>query len=52
MVEWDTSTTDDISYHRFNRANQQEFSESREIASWGTWYLATRSGNGVSNLTP
>lgn len=47
VVEWDTGTSDDIVYHRFSRANQQQFVESREIASWGQWYLATRSGNSV-----
>ncbi|KXX77889.1 hypothetical protein MMYC01_205785 [Madurella mycetomatis] len=48
VVEWDTSTSDDIVYHHFSRANQQQFVESREIASWGQWYLATRSGNSMT----
>ena len=52
FVEWETSTSGDISYHRFYRQTQEQFKENSEIASWGNWYLATRSGNGVSRPVP
>jgi hypothetical protein len=52
VVEWETSTSGDISYHKFFRQTQEQFKESNEIASWGNWYLATRSGNGVSPAVP
>jgi hypothetical protein len=48
VVEWDTATVGDIAYHKFFRQNQEEFRESREIASWGDWYLVTRVDDGVS----
>lgn len=48
VVEWDTATVGDITYHKFFRQTQEEFRESNEIASWGNWYLATRVDDGVS----
>ncbi|KAL2129393.1 hypothetical protein VTI74DRAFT_7851 [Chaetomium olivicolor] len=48
VVQWDTGTSGDLMYHRFFRANQEEFKESSEIASWGNWYLATRSDSGAT----
>jgi hypothetical protein len=48
VVEWGPGTIGDVVYHKFFRQVQEEFRESSEIASWGNWYLATRSGSGVS----
>ncbi|KAL2022016.1 hypothetical protein VTK56DRAFT_6256 [Thermocarpiscus australiensis] len=48
VIQWDTGASGDIAYHKFFRANQQQFAESSEIASWGDWYLATRSGSGMT----
>ncbi|KAK4100063.1 DUF1793-domain-containing protein [Parathielavia hyrcaniae] len=48
VVEWDTSTSGDISYHRFFRKNQEQFKELNEVASWGDWYLTTRSNPGLT----
>lgn len=48
VVNWDFGTADGVSYHKFFRANQAPFTESGEIAAWGTWYLATSSANDVS----
>ncbi|EAQ84675.1 hypothetical protein CHGG_08689 [Chaetomium globosum CBS 148.51] len=48
VVEWDTATVGDITYHKFFRQTQEEFRESNEISSWGNWYLATRVDDGVS----
>ncbi|KAJ4287091.1 hypothetical protein N0V88_007785 [Collariella sp. IMI 366227] len=48
VVQWDTGVTGDLSYHMFSRTNQEEFKESSEIASWGNWYLTTRSGSGLT----
>lgn len=48
VVNWDTGSSGNLKFHKFFRADQQEFKESGEIASWGTWYLTTASGNGVS----
>ena len=50
VVQWDTGKSGDVAYHKFFRKNQEEFKEASEIASWGTWYLTTRSDNGVSLL--
>jgi len=50
VVQWEAGSNGGIAYHRFWRQNQEEFRESREIASWGNWYLATRSEEGVSIL--
>ncbi|KAL1872452.1 hypothetical protein VTK73DRAFT_1489 [Phialemonium thermophilum] len=47
-VNWEFGTSGDVSYHKFFRANQQVFTESGEIASWGTWYLATSSADGLT----
>lgn len=48
VVEWGPGTHGDVVYHKFFRQVQEEFRESSEIASWGNWYLVTRSGSGVS----
>ncbi|AEO64520.1 uncharacterized protein THITE_2110742 [Thermothielavioides terrestris NRRL 8126] len=48
IIQWDTGSTGDIAYHKFFRQNQQQFQESQEIASWGNWYLATRSNSGMT----
>jgi len=48
VVKWDAGTSGNVSYLQFSRDNQREFAESGEIASWGTWYLATSSEPGVS----
>lgn len=48
VVAWDTGVSGDVTYHKFYRQSQEQFKESGEIASWGNWYLATRSGTGVS----
>ena len=49
VVTWDVGNSGDIIYHKFQRQNQEQFKEAGEIASWGNWYLATRSDKGVSN---
>lgn len=48
VVNWDSGTAGDITYHKFFRANQAEFAESGEIASWGNWYLSTSSEKGMT----
>ncbi|KAL2198179.1 hypothetical protein P885DRAFT_34650 [Corynascus similis CBS 632.67] len=48
VVEWDNGASDDIVYHKFFRRTQEEFREANEIASWGTWYLATRADEGLT----
>jgi Domain of unknown function (DUF5127) len=48
VINWDSGVSGDVTYHKFFRANQQEFAESGEIASWGTWYLSTGTAPGVS----
>jgi hypothetical protein len=50
IVQWDSGSAGNIVYHKFFRQNQEEFKEASEIASWGNWYLATRSNSGVSIL--
>ncbi|KAK0707584.1 hypothetical protein B0H67DRAFT_494625 [Lasiosphaeris hirsuta] len=48
VINWDHATSGTVNYHQFFRANQQQFAESGEIASWGTWYLSTSSGDGLT----
>ncbi|KAK3682152.1 hypothetical protein B0T22DRAFT_277242 [Podospora appendiculata] len=48
VINWDHNTSGNLSYHKFFRANQAQFSESGEIASWGTWYLSTDSTDGLT----
>ncbi|KAK4133796.1 DUF1793-domain-containing protein [Trichocladium antarcticum] len=48
IIQWDSGSSADIVYHKFHRAEQEQFAERNEVASWGDWYLATRSGSGLS----
>ncbi|KAK3305377.1 uncharacterized protein B0T15DRAFT_195150 [Chaetomium strumarium] len=48
IVEWNSSQAGDIVYHKFSRQTQEQFKENSEIASWGDWYLATRSDSGLT----
>jgi hypothetical protein len=50
VVQWDSSQAGDIVYHKFSRQTQEQFRENSEIASWGDWYLTTRSDSGVSQV--
>lgn len=52
VAEWSQGVargaSGDISYHKFWRQLQQEFSEDSDQAAWGNWYYATENGNGVT----
>lgn len=52
VAEWSQGVvrgaSGDISYHKFWRQLQQEFSENSDQAAWGYWYYATETGNGVT----
>ncbi|KAK1750810.1 hypothetical protein QBC47DRAFT_392602 [Echria macrotheca] len=48
VINWDTGSSGNLAYHKFFRADQQEFKEAHEIASWGTWYLSTDSTKGLT----
>lgn len=37
-----------MAFHRFHRAEEREFQEEQEIASWGVWYLTTGHDENVS----
>ena len=49
-INWEHDTSGTLSYHQFYRVDQEQFSEAGEVASWGSWYLATNEteNNGVS----
>lgn len=49
VITWDHGESSGVSYHTFERQNQVQFAEANEIAAWGTWYLATSTGDGVSD---
>lgn len=48
VVEWDFDTTNGVSYHKIVLENPVPFVEYGEIAAWGTWFLSTAAGDGVS----
>lgn len=52
MAEWSQGVardpSGDISYHRFWKQSQQEYSENSDQAAWGYWYYATENGNDVT----
>ncbi|KAL1842223.1 hypothetical protein VTJ49DRAFT_5835 [Mycothermus thermophilus] len=48
VVQWESGTSGDVSYHRFFRESQEEFGEDDEIAAWGNWYLATSSDSSLT----
>ncbi|KAL2264443.1 hypothetical protein VTK26DRAFT_8 [Humicola hyalothermophila] len=48
VVRWDSATSGNIVYHKFSRADQEQFAEAHEVASWGDWYLVTSQESGVS----
>ncbi len=50
-INWAHESSGDLTYHKFFRANQQEFHEDGEIAAWGMWYLTTSSNSGVSGMS-
>jgi hypothetical protein len=52
VVQWDTSSSGGISYHRFYRETEGQLQETSDMASWGNWYLATASDSSVSLPDP
>ncbi|KAK4211121.1 hypothetical protein QBC37DRAFT_20642 [Rhypophila decipiens] len=48
VINWETKTSGNLTYHRFYRANKSQFAESGEIASWGDWYLTTGTDSGLT----
>lgn len=52
IAEWSQGTargaTGDVSYHKFWRQLQQEYSEDSDQAAWGNWYYATENGKDVT----
>jgi hypothetical protein len=52
VIKWDTGVLNNVSYHKITRGNESVFEETNDVASWGTWYLATRSSGDVSCGAP
>ncbi|UNI21178.1 hypothetical protein JDV02_007190 [Purpureocillium takamizusanense] len=48
IIQWESASNDVVRYHKFYRQDQQPFTESNEVASWGNWYWATGDLHGVS----
>lgn len=52
VAEWShgiaRSVSGDVSYHKFWRQQQEEFSEDSDQAAWGYWYYATNNGDSVT----
>lgn len=52
VAEWSQGVargaSSDVTYHKFWRQLQQEFSEDGDQAAWGNWYYATENGDDVT----
>ncbi|KAK6074358.1 glutaminase A [Seiridium cupressi] len=48
VATWDLSSSDGVLYHTFERQDQEELSEVRNQASWGTWYWSTADTDGIT----
>lgn len=48
-ITWDYGSQDGVAYHTFQRQDQKEISEQKDMADWGTFYWSTADGKGVSH---
>ncbi|KAL1606198.1 hypothetical protein SLS60_003599 [Paraconiothyrium brasiliense] len=48
VAQWDYDTTDDLSYHKLWKQNQQPFNEVNDRAEWGNVYYTTDTKDGLT----
>ncbi|KAI1380637.1 glutaminase A [Hypoxylon crocopeplum] len=48
VVTWDHLVADGVSYHQFQRQDQESLSESNQQPNWGTWFWSTKDDPNLS----